>query len=144
MPFNTSIVSTIAITSVGTYALYKYLSKNYTPNPPLDYRVFECEQYPIISPARVYKYDVPTGNFTDLELAYRSDLFGNYKKKEHIDKLFKKYLEKNTISQKHIIVNTEGYIADINIENNPNEKTLVFELDNNSLFEAKLDAKNKK
>lgn len=142
MTFSTAIASTIAFGALGTYAIYKYTKKTKCTYPTFEYKVFESEEYTITNPARVYKYNVTTGSFADLESAYKRDLLGNYKKKEHVDKLVKEYLEKNSITQKRVVVDTEGYVADINIDTNINPKTLVFDLENNSLYEAGLDGKN--
>jgi len=113
--------------------------KNQNSCPQLQYTTSEHKQYIITNPARVYDYTVPTSSFDELENAYKRDLFGNYKKKEHVDKMLKEYLEKNSIVQKRVVINTEGWVADINVQTNVNPATLVFELENNSLFEAGLD-----
>ena len=52
--------------------------------------------------------------------------------------------QKKSFTQKHLVINTEGYVADININANTDNKTLVFDLENNSLFEASIDGKNGK
>ena len=43
-----------------------------------------------------------------------------------------------------MVLNTEGWVGDFTITKNDNPKTLVLELNNNSLYEAKIDGLNKK
>ena len=88
-----------------------------------------------------YKYGISTSSFSDFELEYKRDLFGNYKKKEYIDHVLKNYLDKNNIYEKRVIFDTEGYVAEFTIETNVKPDTLIFEIYNNSLEGSKLDGK---
>ena len=148
MSFNTpisSIIGIVIISSVGIYSLYKQQkNKNLnTTNSKLEYKVFESELYTTTNPARVYKYNVSTASFDNLESSYKRDLYGNYKKKEHVDKILQEYLKKNPIVQKRIVIDTKGWVADFNVKDYSNSNTIIFNIENDSLQEASLDGKNK-
>jgi len=139
MPFGNIITTTIAIGALGTYALYKYIRQKKPCDFPLRYNVSEHDKYQITSKGRVYKYTIASSStFSDMEHAYKMDLLGNYKKKEHVDKALTEYLKTNTIYQKRLVINTDSWIADFQIETNVNPNTLVIDISNNSLQEAKL------
>ena len=144
MYVNIMITSTVIIGATATYAIYKYVNRVKCPYPKLEYLATEHENYNIHNPVRIYKYNVPTGTFEELESKYKMDLLGNYKKKEHVDFALKDHLITNTIYQNRLVINTEGWVADFNIETNVNPNTLVIDIDNNSLQEAKLDGLNNK
>ena len=141
MPLNTIIATTVTIGVLGSYAIYKYVSRKKQYDFSLVYTVTEHEKYEVTSFARVYKYNIPSSNsFFDMESSYKLDLMGNYKKKEHVDKVLTEYLQMNTIYQKRLVINTDSWIGDFNVETNVNPNTLVIDIKNNSLVEAKLDA----
>lgn len=141
MYFNTMIASAVLIGAVSAYGIYKYVNRvrHEDPDPTVEYSSSEHEKYDIHNPARIYKYDVTTGSFRELESNYKMDLLGNYKKKQHVDFALKDYLKTNSIYQNRVVVNTEGWVGDFNIVTNVNPTTLVIDIDNNSLQEAQLD-----
>jgi hypothetical protein len=147
MQYNRVIISTAVIGIVGIlvkFALKKYYKKFNTTNPELSYSVTDHKTYDINNICRIYTYKITTSTFDDLEQHYKMDFFGNYKKKQHVDLALQQYLKTNIIYQKRVIIITEGWIGYFNVETNVNPNTLVFEIDNNSLEEAKIDGLNQK
>jgi hypothetical protein len=128
MSINIVLTLTVGWGILATYLLYKYV--NSAKYPEFEYRVFECRDYTINSLTHVYKHNVPTGSFFDLETVYKKDFLGNCKIKERVDKMLINYLKKNFIFQKRVVIETGAYITDINIESNVNPNTLVFAIGN--------------
>lgn len=128
MSFNIPIALAVSIGVLGACALYK--QSNYNKNQHLHsqtrYVTSETQNYVIINPARVYKYAIPTSSFDEIEKAYKRDLLENHKQKEYIDKILKEYLEKNPIVHKRVVIDTKGWVADIDIQTNVNSTTLIF------------------
>lgn len=142
MSSSTIIASAIIATIATGYTLHNLKKSNNNNNTyKLSYSVDSYKEYVITNPARIYQYSVPTASFDSLERVYKMDLLNNYKKKEHIDTVLKKYLKKNIIYQKRVVFNTEGYVGDFTIVTNVNPETLVFDINNNSLEEAKMNSK---
>lgn len=143
MVLKTFAIVTIGLSALVSYSFYKYYDgltkKNKKIEYSVEYSVNSYDDYTIVNPARIYKYNVPKGSYEDFETSYKKDLFGNYKKKEHIDFALQKYLKIHVIYQKRVIINTEGFVADFIIDTNVNPSTLVFDIENNSLEEAKND-----
>ena len=128
------------ISFIYIYKYYNAMKKyNYNLLVALKYKVEELDNYTISTNSRIYKYNAKSSMFHDLESKYKESLFGNYKKKEHIDNALKDYLSHQTIHQKHVIINTEGYVMHITIDANIEDKYLVFDIFNNSLEESKMD-----
>lgn len=144
MLFKSIIFGSVVAGAIGIFVLKRFLNKSKNINPKLSYSVCEHDIYDIKNPARIYKYSVPVASFVEIEQKYKRDLLGNYKKKEHIDATLQQYLKTNIIYQKRVIINTEGWVGEFCVDTNVNPKTLVFDIDNNSLEESKNDGLNRK
>lgn len=77
---------------------------------------------------RVYSYKAVTGSFECLENEYKESLYGYNSIKNIIDETLKEYLKKEIISNKRVMIITDEWIADIEIETNMNPNTLVFKI----------------
>jgi hypothetical protein len=77
---------------------------------------------------RVYNYKAVTGSFECLENEYKESLYGYNSIKNIVDETLKEYLKKERISNKRVMIITDEWIADIEIETNMNPNTLVFKI----------------
>jgi len=77
---------------------------------------------------RVYNYKAVTGSFECLENEYKESLYGYNSIKNIVDETLKEYLKKERISNKRVMIITDKWIADIEIETNMNPNTLVFKI----------------
>jgi hypothetical protein len=135
MQLNLYVFGILGLSLLFTYKYYYVMKKN-VDEPNLNYTVEILDNYIITTKSRIYKYNARSSMFLDLEEKYRESLFGNYKKKEHVDKTLIEYLSHQPILQKHVIIITEGWIADITIDKNINNNYLIFNIYNDSLEES--------
>ena len=107
----------------------------------IKYNTFIHDLYQMPYNKRVYKYEiyVKMPSHYDFENLYKYDLMGNYKKKEHVDKMLKDYCENNIINFQRVIINTEGWFATFTIENNIDPRTLELQNYNDSIIESCID-----
>lgn len=126
------ILSIIGIYTI--YKNYKYFDNvKYNGYPKLKYKVFETHNYKITNSNCVHHYDAKSSSFTNLSKLYKDSLYENPIKNMYVDEMIFEYLQKNHIEHKTVIIETNGWIAKIHIENNTKNTNLIFKLLNDTL-----------
>lgn len=132
-----------SIATYAVYKIYKYCKKKYKDEKEKKVKYFVDIYEEILSKTndssdnyidiknnnqRVYSYKAVTGSFECLENEYKESLYGYNSIKNIIDETLKEYLKKKIISNKRVMIITDEWIADIEIETNMNPNTLVFKI----------------
>ena len=132
-----------SIATYAVYKIYKYCKKKYKDEKEKKVKYFVDIYEEILSKTndssdnyidiknnnqRVYSYKAVTGSFECLENEYKESLYGYNSIKNIIDETLKEYLKKEIISNKRVMIITDEWIADIEIETNMNPNTLVFKI----------------
>lgn len=132
-----------SIATYAVYKIYKYCKKKYKDEKEKKVKYFVDIYEEILSKTndssdnyidiknnnqRVYSYKAVTGSFECLENEYKESLYGYNSIKNIIDETLKEYFKKEIISNKRVMIITDEWIADIEIETNMNPNTLVFKI----------------
>lgn len=131
---------TVFIATYAFYKIYKYYQKKYKEEKEKKVKYF-VDIYEVNSNDTddnyihlknnnqiAYNYKAVTGSFECLEREYRESLNSYNSIKNIVDETLKEYLKKEIISNKRVIILTDEWIADIEIETNMNPNTLIFKI----------------
>ena len=121
----------------------KKIVDNMIKNYNIEYEIKKMENYKYDRVGRVYNYKVKNPILEEFSGQYWESLMGNYKHKENIDNVLKKYLENNKIDTKYLFIKTPIWASQIEIENNTKEGFTFVDIKTETTEQVKLDAVSK-
>ena len=121
----------------------KQVIDNMIKNYNIEYNIIKMPKYEYDRKGRVYNYKVKNPTFEEFSGQYWESLMGNYKHKENIDNILKKYLENNKIDTKYLFIKTPMWASQIEIENNTTEGYTFVDIKTDTTEQVKLDAASK-
>lgn len=121
----------------------KQVIDNMIKNYNIEYKITKMPKYEYDRKGRVYKYKVKNPTLEEFSEQYWESLMGNYKHKENIDNVLKKYLENNKIDTKYLFIKTPMWASQIEIENNTQEGYTFVDIKTDCIEQTRLDAASK-